>query len=72
MNSQQGQGYRAFSLDLSKSVIYQISPVLSPQAPAVDGVGFANLYLRAADGDLQPLITKAPPHRTPGQHCITA
>ena len=67
VNSQESQGFRAFSPDLSKSIVYQISPVLSPQAPARGGVGFANLYLRSEDGKLQPLITQAPPNRSAGQ-----
>jgi hypothetical protein len=66
-SSGQGQGYRAVSPDLSRSIQYQVTPPLTPDAPAVGGVGFANLYLRKADGTLQPLVEKAPPHRDPGE-----
>jgi hypothetical protein len=61
-----GQGYEAFSSDLSRAVIYQFAPALSPEAPAREGESFANLYLREPDGTLHPLITTAPPHRGPG------
>lgn len=66
-----GQGYKAFSSDFSESVVYQVSPALSPETPTFGGKSYADLYLRHADGTLQPLVTKAPPNRTPGQSCET-
>jgi hypothetical protein len=60
------QGYEAFSSDLSRGVVYQVEPALSPEAPTREGKAFANLYLREADGKLHPLVTKEPPHRGPG------
>ncbi len=59
------QGYMAFSSDLSRGVLYQIEPALSPDAPAFGGESFANLYLWQS-GALQPIITEEPPHRDPG------
>jgi DNA-binding beta-propeller fold protein YncE len=61
-------GYRAFSADLSRAVLFQIAPTLSPQAPSRGGESFANLYLRGEDGSLQPLVTTdtEPPQREPG------
>jgi hypothetical protein len=55
----------AFSEDLSRGVLAQANPALSPQAPVRGGNGFANLYLRE-DGSLEPLITSEPPNRNPG------
>ena len=52
-------GYEAFSPDLSRSVVYQVEPILSEEAPTKNGKGFANLYLREADGSLRPLVTEA-------------
>jgi DNA-binding beta-propeller fold protein YncE len=63
----QGQGYKAFSADLSRSVIFQVEPTLSPEAPSRGGRAFANLYLRGKDGSLQPLVTEEPPQRKPGE-----
>jgi hypothetical protein len=60
------QGYNAFSSDLSRSVILQVEPALSPQAPTRGGKSFANLYLRDEAGALQPLVTTEPRHRNPG------
>jgi hypothetical protein len=61
------QGYMAFPTDLSRSVIYQHEPALSPDAPTRSGRAFDNLYLRDAGGAIQPLITSTdePPHRSP-------
>ena len=64
-----GQGYVAFSPDLSQAVLLQISPVLSPETPTNAGKSYADLYLRRSDGTLQPLVTKAPPNRPPGVFC---
>jgi hypothetical protein len=63
--SASGAGYQAFSPDLSRAVVYQIEPPLSPQAPTLGGESYANLYLREADGTLRPLLTEAPPNREP-------
>jgi hypothetical protein len=60
------QGYQAFSPDLSRGVISQVEPSLSPEAPVSGGKSFANLYLRDEDGSLQPLVTGVPPNRSPG------
>jgi hypothetical protein len=62
---QENQGYKAASEDLSRSLIYQISPALSADAPSSEGKSYANLYLREG-GALEPLVAQAPPHRTPG------
>jgi hypothetical protein len=52
----EGEGYKAFSTDLSRAVLYQAKPALSPEAP----VDFANLYLREeGKAGLVPLITLA-------------
>jgi sugar lactone lactonase YvrE len=67
----EGQGYRSFSTDLSRSVLYQAEPVLSPKAPTREGRGFPNLYLRAEGGSLQPLVTAEPPERQPGTASAT-
>jgi hypothetical protein len=61
-----GEGYQAFSADLSRGVLFQVQPTLSPEAPVSGGKGYANLYLRGEDGSLQPLVTVAPPQRDPG------
>jgi hypothetical protein len=58
-----GQGFKGFSEDLSRSVVYQIEPPISPEAPP----NYANLYLREGSGAPQPLITQAPPQRTTGE-----
>ena len=56
------EGFRAFSNDLSRGVVRQIEPALTPDAPA----DYANLYLWRAGGALEPLVTEAPPSRDPG------
>jgi hypothetical protein len=58
--------YLAFQEDLSHSVLYQVEPPLSPEAPTRGGESFANLYLRSEDGAVQPLVTEEPPQRDPG------
>ncbi len=60
----EGQGFQAFSSDLSRGVLYQALPAVSPDAPA----DYPNLYLRNADGSLRPLVTETPPHRSPGRY----
>jgi hypothetical protein len=58
-----GTGFKALSADLTRAVLLQVEPALSPQAPE----GFANLYLREVGNEaLQTAITAPPPHRTPG------
>jgi hypothetical protein len=63
------QGYKAFSADLARGVIYQegrpgISG-LSPEAPTdAEGQAFSNLYLRETDGTLVALVREAPPNRS--------
>jgi hypothetical protein len=54
--------YVAFSEDLSRGVLAQGDPPLSPQAPTRSGIGFPNLYL-LEDGAFEPLITSEPPNR---------
>jgi hypothetical protein len=64
----ENQGYKAFSEDLGRAIIYQIEPALTPSAPTdSEGHSFANLYLREADGALQPLVGEAPPNRSAGR-----
>jgi DNA-binding beta-propeller fold protein YncE len=58
--------YEAFSPDLSRSVLSQVEPALSPEAPSRAGKAFANLYLSESGGPQQPLVTEEPPHRDPG------
>ena len=69
VNGPEGQGYVAFSPDLSQAVLLQVSPALSPETPTSAGKSYADLYLRRSDGTLQPLVTKAPPNRSPGVFC---
>ncbi len=64
-NSGSGQGYLAFSSDLSRGVVYQVEPALSPEAPTRGGKSFANLYLREEDGTLRALVSEEPPNRDP-------
>jgi hypothetical protein len=59
-----GGSYQAFSSDLSRGVLQQTEPTLSPEAPTRGGKGFANLYL-PLNGSLRPLITIEPPNRNP-------
>jgi hypothetical protein len=59
--------YKGFSADLSRGVLRQVEPVLSPEAPSSAGNGFANLYLWEDGQALEPLITVEPPNRDPGR-----
>jgi hypothetical protein len=59
--------YAGFSSDLSRGVLAQVEPALSPAAPVQGGKAFANLYLREPSGFLQPLVKAEPPHRSPGK-----
>jgi hypothetical protein len=65
-------GFKAFSANLSRAVLEQSEPTLSPEAP-VNGEGrsFTNLYLWE-EGALTPLIISAPPNREPGHGGGTA
>jgi hypothetical protein len=58
--------YAGFSSDLSRGVLAQVEPALSPEAPVQDGKAFANLYLREPSGAMLPLVKAEPPHRSPG------
>jgi hypothetical protein len=59
----EAQAFRAFSPDLSKAIMLQVSPALSPEAPE----GFADLYLREEGKGPRALITSEPPNRGPGK-----
>jgi hypothetical protein len=59
------QGYKAISSGLSTGLYYQAEAPLSAAAPTRGGVAFGNLYRRAADGNLTPLMTAEPPNRSP-------
>jgi hypothetical protein len=61
-------GFEGFSSDLTRGVLRQVAPALSPQAPE----GFANLYLWEEGAALTPLITRAPPHREPGKFVLSS
>jgi hypothetical protein len=56
-----GVGFKAFSADLSRGVLSQLEPSLSPDAPA----NYADLYLWQTGGALTPLITTEPPNKLP-------
>jgi hypothetical protein len=58
-----GQGYLAFDAGLNKDLLYQDTPVLTPDAPS----GYANLYSQSTTtpSALTPLLGNAPPNRTP-------
>ena len=65
------QGFKAFSPDLSVGVLFNSGLALSPEAPtgpAPAHTPYANLYLQeAADPtSLRPLVTIRPPNRPPG------
>jgi hypothetical protein len=56
--------YVGFSSSLSRGVLTQVEPPLSPQAPTRGGKAFRNLFLREGSG-AQPLVTEEPPNRNP-------
>jgi hypothetical protein len=62
--------YEAFSVDLSRGVLSQADPPLSPQAPTRGGKGFPNLYLREG-GAFEPLIITEPPNRDLGDFQVS-
>jgi hypothetical protein len=57
-------GFKAFNAELTKDLIYQVSPSLTPDAPSE----FSNLYTQdtANPTALTPLLGAAPPNRFPG------
>ena len=61
-------GFKAFSDDLTRGVLYQATPTLSDEAPAgEEGKAFNNLYLwEAGNPNLRPLVTVTPPNRVAG------
>lgn len=60
---EEGQGFRAFSKDLSRGLIFQVQPSLSPDAPP----DYSNLYRwQRGAAALEPILTKAPPQRLAG------
>jgi DNA-binding beta-propeller fold protein YncE len=61
-----GQGYQAFSADLSRGIYYQADAALSPEAPTSEGLPYANLYLREG-GVMRPLVVGRPPRRDSGR-----
>ncbi len=64
LQSKGGQGFKAFDAGLNEGVLEQISPALSPEAPA----DYANLYRQPTLTPLSvdPFLTTAPPSRQPG------
>lgn len=57
--------WEGFSADLSRGIILQTSPPLSPVTPTRGGRAFTDLYLWNSSGSFSPLITIEPPHRDP-------
>jgi hypothetical protein len=55
-------GFEAFDVELTRGLLYQGDPALSPQAPA----GYYNMYRQPTDEPLSvsPLLTEAPPNRS--------
>ena len=63
-----GEGFKAFSTDLTKAVVVQKQRSLTPQAPE----GFANLYLQEeGKADLTTLIESEPPEREVNNFKVT-
>jgi hypothetical protein len=62
--SNSGEGFVGFSEDLTRGLLYQVAPQLSPSAPA----GFANLYQLPTQSPslLDALVGTAPPNRPEG------
>jgi hypothetical protein len=59
-------GFKAFSADLSRGVLFQSDRVLSPEAPQSEaGQAYNDLYLweEGSPPSLRPLVTAEPPHR---------
>jgi hypothetical protein len=66
--NENGAGFRAFSDDLSRGVLYQQKVPLDPDALSA---GYADLYLWQTGGGLMPLITSEPPNRAPYAFRVT-
>lgn len=64
--TEEPQGFKAFSGDLTRGVMYGVEPALSPEAPTAEGKSYANLYLWEG-GTFLPLVVDKPPHRTAGR-----
>jgi DNA-binding beta-propeller fold protein YncE len=67
------QGYKGFSTDLSRGILYERTPSLSPLA-APGAAGYPNLYLTntAAPGaEPLPLVTSKPPTQPPASFSLT-
>jgi hypothetical protein len=62
----QAGAWEACSPDLSRCVLSQVEPPLSPETPMRGGQGFADLYLRDGTNPLTPLVMAEPPNRDPG------
>lgn len=59
-------GFKGFSADLSRGVLLQTRPKLSPQAPGEGQQSFTDLYRwEAGSPNLLPLVTVEPPNRPP-------
>jgi len=58
------QGYKAFNAELTRGLLYQVSPALTQDAPSE----YANLYIQPSitPGELTPLLHSEPPNRLPG------
>jgi DNA-binding beta-propeller fold protein YncE len=62
-----GRGFEALASDLSRGIVSQIAPALSPAAPSAGGVPYENIYLWEGGVGLHPLLTQEPPDRSPGE-----
>lgn len=57
--------WEAFAADLSRGILQQTEPPLSPEVPTRGGRSFQELYLMSDEG-LRPLVTQEPPTRESG------
>jgi hypothetical protein len=66
LRAEKNGGFKALSPDLSRGVLVQASPALSPEAPiGQDGEPFPDFYLwEEGNPDLRPLVTVEPPQRS--------
>jgi hypothetical protein len=68
-----GSGYKGYSPDLSRGVLLQSRPALSPEVPEGENevhkiTSYSDLYLwEEGNPDLRPLVTDTPPNRVPGE-----
>ncbi|MBA3866951.1 MAG: hypothetical protein H0X42_11510 [Solirubrobacterales bacterium] len=62
-------GFKAFSADLSRGVLFQTTPALAPEVPSEGGKSFKDLYYwEASNPNLRPLVTMAQTlHRSQGE-----